>query len=173
VIQSFEGKTPRIHADAFVHPDCTIIGDVEIGPFATIWPSVVLRGDMGRIVIGAETSIQDGSVVHLTEGFSDTIVGARVTVGHRVVLHGCVVEDECLIGMGAIVLDNAHVGRGSVVGAGALLTYGKKHEPESLLIGSPAVRTRACGDRERALIEGGWRTYVDYGRRYQAELSRR
>jgi carbonic anhydrase/acetyltransferase-like protein (isoleucine patch superfamily) len=170
--QAFEGKRPQIHADAFVHADSTIIGDVVIGPFATIWPGVVLRGDMGRIVIGAESSVQDGSVVHLTEGLSETIVGARVTVGHRVILHGCVVEDACLIGMGAIVLDNAHIGTGSVVGAGALVTIGKRIPAGSLVLGSPASVTRAVGDKERALIDGGWRTYVDYGRRYRASASR-
>jgi carbonic anhydrase/acetyltransferase-like protein (isoleucine patch superfamily) len=165
--QAFEGKRPHIHPDAFVHADATIIGDVVVGPFATIWPGVVLRGDMGRIVVGAESSVQDGSVVHLTEGLSETIVGARVTVGHRVILHGCVIEDECLIGMGAIVLDNAHIGTGSVIGAGALVTIGKRIPAGSLVLGSPATVTRAVGDKERALIDGGWRTYVDYGRRYR------
>jgi carbonic anhydrase/acetyltransferase-like protein (isoleucine patch superfamily) len=168
VIENFEGKVPQIHPEAFVHPHAVVIGDVTIGARSTIWPGVVLRADMGRIEIGEDTSIQDGTIVHLTEGISDTVVGSRVTVGHGVILHGCRVDDECLIGMGSILLDNCHVGSGSLVAAGSLVTYGTQIESGHLAMGSPAAVRRAVNDRDRAMIENGWKTYVDYGRRYRA-----
>lgn len=158
--EAYRGVAPRVDPSAFVHEAATLIGQVTIGARASIWPGVVLRGDDGPIVIGDETSIQDGSVVHMTSGLSRTTVGARVTVGHGVILHGCTVEDECLIGMGAILLDNVRVGRGSVVGAGALVTLGKEIPPGSLVYGNPARIVRPCGEAERGLIENGWREYV-------------
>ena len=164
--EPYRGVSPRVDPAAFVHQAATLIGDVEIGPRASIWPGAVLRGDDGPIRIGAETSIQDGSVVHMTSGLSRTTVGQRVTVGHGVILHGCTVEDECLIGMGAIVLDNAVVGRGSVIGAGALVTQNKHIPPGSLVYGNPAKVIRPCGDAERALIDNGWREYVERCREY-------
>ena len=172
MIHALDGTAPQIHADAFVHPDATVIGNSIVSARASIWPGTVLRGDMdGRIVIGEDTSIQDGSVVHLTLGFSDTLVGARCTVGHRVILHGCIVEDECLIGMGAILLDNAKIGTGSLVGAGALVTQGTEIPPHSLVLGSPAKVIRPLKDKERKMIDDGWRTYVTYMQKYQRELA--
>jgi gamma-carbonic anhydrase len=173
MIHAFEGKQPQIHPEAFVHPDATIIGDVTVGARSSIWPGVVLRGDMGRIVIGKETSIQDGTVAHMTEGWSETVVGDRVTVGHKVILHGCIVGDECLIGMGSILLDNVKVGSGSLIGAGSLLTYGTEIEGGSLAFGSPAKVARAVKDKEKAMIEGGWQNYVAYAARFQQELAGR
>ena len=171
MIQPFDGQAPQIHPDAFVHPDATIIGHTIVGARSSIWPSTVLRGDMkGRIVIGDDTSIQDGSVVHLTQDFSDTIIGSRCTVGHRVILHGCIVEDECLIGMGSIILDNARIGKGSLVAAGSLVTVGMQIPPGSFVLGSPAKVVREARDRERAMIEGGWRTYVEYTAKYKSEM---
>ena len=173
MIHAFDGHSPLIHNEAFVHPDATIIGHAIVGARASIWPTTVLRADMkGRIVIGDDTSIQDGSVVHLTQDFSETVVGARCTVGHRVILHGCIVEDECLIGMGAILLDNARIGTGSLVGAGALVTQGMIVPPHSLVLGSPAKVVRPLKDKERAMIDNGWRTYVEYSRKYIQELAR-
>lgn len=172
-IHAFEGAAPQIHADAFVHPDATIIGRALVGARSSIWPTVVLRADMnGRIVIGEDTSIQDGSVAHLTEGWSDTVVGSRCTVGHRVILHGCIIEDECLIGMGSIILDNARIGTGSLVGAGSLVTAGTVIPPHSLVFGSPAKAVRPLKEKERAMIDGGWVTYVEYARKYKVELGR-
>jgi carbonic anhydrase/acetyltransferase-like protein (isoleucine patch superfamily) len=172
-VHAFDGHTPQIHADAFVHPDATIIGQAIVGARSSIWPATVLRADMnGRIVIGEDTSIQDGTVIHLTEGWSETIVGNKCTVGHRVILHGCVVEDECLIGMGAIILDNARIGAGSLVGAGALVTVGTVIPPGSLVLGSPAKVIRPVKDKERNMIDGGWPTYVEYSRKYKKELGR-
>ena len=171
MIHAFDGHVPLIHTDAFVHPDATIIGHSIVGARSSIWPSTVLRGDMkGRIVIGDDTSIQDGTVVHLTQDFSDTVVGNRCTVGHRVILHGCIVEDECLIGMGSIILDNARIGTGSLIGAGALVTQGTVIPPHSLVFGSPGKVIRPLRPKEREMIDLGWPTYVEYSRKYLAEL---
>jgi carbonic anhydrase/acetyltransferase-like protein (isoleucine patch superfamily) len=173
-IHAIDGFSPALHPEAFVHPDATVIGHVAVGARSSVWPGVVLRGDMhSRIVIGEDTSVQDGTIVHLTEDLSETHVGHRCTIGHRVVLHGCIVEDECLIGMGAILLDNARIGTGSVVGAGALVTGGTIIPPHSLVIGSPAKVLRPVGAKERALIDKGWQNYVELSRRYLQELSGR
>jgi carbonic anhydrase/acetyltransferase-like protein (isoleucine patch superfamily) len=170
VIEAFDGQAPQVHPEAFIHETAVLIGNVVVGARSSIWPTTVLRGDMkGKIVIGEDTSIQDGTVVHLSLDFSDTIVGNKVTVGHRVILHGCIVEDECLIGMGSIILDNAKIGRGSLVGAGALVTQGTVIPPGSLVLGSPAKVVRPLKDKERAMIDGGWRTYVEYSRMYLAK----
>lgn len=167
MISNFEHHSPVIHTRAFVHDEAVIIGQVSIGAGSSIWPGTVLRGDMGHIAIGENTSIQDGSICHITEGLSETVVGNRVTVGHRVILHGCIVEDNCLIGMGSILLDNCVVGKGSLVAAGSLITVGKKIPPNSLVMGSPAKVIRELNEREREMIEGGWRTYIEYSKRYR------
>ncbi|MBL4845555.1 MAG: gamma carbonic anhydrase family protein [Planctomycetes bacterium] len=167
-LERFEEHTPRVAEGAYVHAAATVIGDVEIGERSSIWPTVVLRGDDGPIRIGAETSIQDGSVVHMTTGLSEVSIGKRVTVGHKVILHGCVVEDECLIGMGAIVLDNARIGRGSLVGAGALVLQNLVVPPGSLVLGSPAKVVRPVNEKEQAMIEQGWHEYVERAAQYLA-----
>jgi len=169
MISAFEGHVPKLHQDAFVHPMATLIGQVHVMAHASIWPGCSLRGDMGLISIGENTSIQDGTVSHVTEGFSKTQIGARVTVGHNVILHGCIVEDDCLIGMGSILLDNCVIGKGSFVAAGSLITVGKEIPPNSFVLGSPAKVMRQVNDREKLIIEGSWRTYVDYARRYRDE----
>lgn len=172
MIHSLGSDTPQIHPDAFVHPDATVIGNAIIGARSSIWPTTVLRADMGRILIGEDTSVQDGSIVHLTEGWSESVVGDRVTVGHRVILHGCHVEDECLIGMGAILLDGCRIGEGSLVAAGALVTAGTQVPPRSFVLGMPAKVLRPVRDKDREMIENGWRTYRAYAVRYKAELGR-
>jgi len=171
MIHALDGKAPQIDPEAFVHPDATVIGDAAVHARASIWPTTVLRADMGRIVIGEDTSVQDGTIVHLTEGWSQTIVGARVTVGHRVILHGCTVGDDCLIGMGSILLDNAKVGRGSLVAAGSLVPVGMEIPEGSFVRGSPAVVVGPVKEHHKAMIEGGWRTYTDYAKRYRAQLA--
>ncbi len=171
MIHDLDGHSPVIHEDAFVHPDATVIGNAVVGARATIWPTTVLRADMGRIVIGEDTSVQDGTIVHLTEGWSETVVGARVTVGHRVILHGCFVGDDCLIGMGSILLDNVKVGSGSLVAAGSLVPVGMDIPPGSFVRGSPAVIVGPVKEHHTTMIEGGWRTYADYGQRYKKQLS--
>jgi carbonic anhydrase/acetyltransferase-like protein (isoleucine patch superfamily) len=166
-LEPYKNTRPQVDPTAYVHEDATLIGDVVVGAEASIWPGVVMRGDDGPIRIGALTSIQDGSVVHTTRGQSRVDVGARCTVGHNVILHGCTVEDDCLIGMGAILLDGAVIGRGSLVGAGALVTTNKVIPPGSLVLGSPAKVVRPCSDKDTAQIDHGWREYQERGREYR------
>ena len=153
--ETFKGISPNVHQTAWVHESAVLIGDVDVQAKANVWPGCVLRGDQGRIVIGEETSIQDGSIAHCTGGMSETIIGARCTVGHRVVLHGCIVEDDCLIGMGAILLDNCEIGSGSIIGAGALVPVGKKIPPRSKVMGIPGKIVGEVSDWEYQFMIGG------------------
>lgn len=167
-IESFEQWTPRVHPTAFVHPGAYLIGDVQIGEEASIWPSVVLRGDQGSILIGARTSIQDGSVAHATHGISTTIIGAHCVVGHRVVLHGCKVGAHCMVGMGSVVMDNVEIGDHSFVAAGTLIPPNRKFPPNSFILGSPAKLAREVTEKELKQVKEGWEAYVDLTRRYKA-----
>ena len=152
---------PSISASAWVDETAVVIGDVELGEKVSIWPTVVLRGDQGKISIDDESNIQDGTIVHSTGGLSTTQVGKRCTVGHRVILHGCKVEDECLIGMGAILLDNCVIGSGSIIGAGALVTANKKIPPNSLVLGCPAKVIRSISrEEQKHWIEHGCQEYL-------------
>ena len=164
MIESFGGLTPHIHPSVFVHPSAVIIGDVRIADDASIWPTAVLRGDMGLIEIGACTNIQDGAIAHDTGGISTTRIGQRCTIGHRAILHGCIVEDDCLIGMGAIVMDNAVIGRGSIVAAGALVTAKKVIPPGSMVMGSPGQVTRAVSPKDTEWIAYSWKVYLERAR---------
>jgi carbonic anhydrase/acetyltransferase-like protein (isoleucine patch superfamily) len=141
---------PTIHPDAFVHPGAHVIGDVTLGARASVWPTAVLRGDTAAIVVGEDSNVQDGTIVHVDSGVPCTI-GARVAIGHRAVVHGATVEDDCLIGMGAIVLNRVVVGRGSIVGAGALCTEGLSIPANSLVLGVPGrvVRETTPAERQR------------------------
>lgn len=169
MLQPFQGSSPVVSPTAFVHDAAVLIGAIEIGDASSIWPNATLRGDDGPIVIGSQTSIQDGSTIHCMEGFSKTTVGSRVTVGHNVVLHGCTIEDDCLIGMGSIVLDNAKVMRGALVAAGTVIPAGKVVEANTMVVGNPFRVVRTCSDRDRALIEFSWRAYVKRTADYLAE----
>jgi len=153
--ESYKGLDPQISDTAWVHETAVLIGDVHIDSKANVWPACVLRGDQGRISIGPETSIQDGTIAHCTGGMSQTVIGARCTVGHRVVLHGCIVEDDCLIGMGAILLDNCEIGTGSIIGAGALIPVGKKIPPRSKVMGVPGKIVGEVSDWEYQMMIGG------------------
>ena len=166
MIEPYLGELPVIDPTAYVHDRATIIGKVTIGAECSIWPGVVMRGDDGRIVIGKQTSVQDGTVVHLTEGMSETMVGDRVTVGHNVTLHGCIVEDDVIVGMGSILLDNARIGKGSIVGAGTLVPMNKTVPSGVLVLGNPFKVVRELTDKDRQWIEFSWRTYVDKARNH-------
>lgn len=168
-IESFESHTPRVHERAFVHPMATLIGDVEVAEEASIWPAAVLRADQGALRIGARTSIQDGTVVHATEGLSTTTIGEHTTVGHRVILHGCNVGNFCLVGMGSILLDNAQLGDWCLLGAGSLVTQNKIFPPKSFILGSPAKRIREVTAEEMNWIEWSWRAYQDLAKRQLAQ----
>jgi carbonic anhydrase/acetyltransferase-like protein (isoleucine patch superfamily) len=162
-----------IDPTAFIHPLAFVCGDVTLGARASVWPCAVVRGDGDRVVIGAESNVQDGAVIHTDPGLVCSI-GERVVVGHRAIVHGATVEDDALIGMGAIVLNRAVIGRGSVVGAGALVTEGTVVPPNSLVLGAPAKVVRETTEAQRAGIRRGAETYVSLARRHAAgEFARR
>jgi gamma-carbonic anhydrase len=168
VIRPIDGHTPMLGRNVFLAETCAVIGDTVIGDESSIWYSTVLRGDVMPIRVGKRTSIQDGTIVHVTSGFSGTTIGDDCTVGHAAIIHACTVEDFCLIGMGAILLDGARIGTGSLVGAGALVTPGTDIPPGSLVVGSPAKVKRTVNAKEREAIEYGARHYVELTRRYLA-----
>lgn len=155
-----------IDPTAFIAPGAIVLGDVHLGAESSVWYNAVLRGDVERITIGAQTNIQDLTMIHADPGVPCT-VGERVTVGHRVILHGCTIEDDCLIGMGAIVLNGARVGRGSIVGAGAVLLEGTEIPPDSLVVGVPAKVVRPVDEATASRLEHGWRHYVEQARRHR------
>ena len=159
MIERYLDLEPVIDHGAWVHATAYVGGDVTLACGVSIWPLAVLRGDQGAITVGEDSNVQDGTIVHATGGISTTVVGARVTVGHGAVLHGCIIEDECLIGMNAVVLDNAVIGTGSVVGAGAVVTANTVVPPGSLVLGSPARVVRPVKPAHVEAIHNGWRSY--------------
>lgn len=166
MIQTYDTITPTLGRKVYVAESAVVIGDVTLGDDVSIWPATVVRGDVNRIEIGAETNIQDGCVLHVThrsehmpDGFP-LIVGRGVTVGHRVVLHGCTIGDLCLIGIGAIVMDGAVVEDHVMVGAGTLVPPGKRLERGMLYVGAPARVSRALKDAELAFLEKSKDGYV-------------
>ena len=161
---------PRIHPDAYVHPDAVVIGDVELGAEASVWPCAVLRGDDGGIVVGPRTSIQDGTVVHTTS-HTPTRIGADCVIGHNAHLEGCTIHDGALVGSGSIVLHRAVVESGALVGAGAVVSPGMVVPAKAMALGVPATIKPDRVDPDRMIAEGA-RFYVDRGRRYRAELRR-
>ncbi len=159
--------TPVIHSSAFVAPTAVVIGDVTLGENASVWYNAVLRGDMAPITVGANSNIQDGTIVHVDEGIPCHI-GARVGVGHRAILHGCMVEDDCLIGMGSILLNRVHIGTGSVVAAGAVLPEGMEVPQGSLVMGVPGRVVRQVDEALSRRIAGTWGHYVDQASAHMA-----
>ncbi len=162
MIISARNFTPLIGKDVFVAEGARIIGDVRIGDKASIWFNTTLRGDVMPIIIGNETNIQDGSVLHGTFGKYSCEVGDRVTIGHNVILHGCKIGSGSLIGMGSIIMDGAEIGEHSVVGAGSLVTEGKKFSPRSLIVGRPAVLKRLLNEEELQFLEQSADNYLLY-----------
>ncbi len=161
--------TPDVHSEAFIAPNATVLGNVKIGREASIWYGCVLRGDLEPIIIGDQSNIQDHTVIHIDKG-QPARIGTRVGVGHRCLLHGCVIEDECLVGMGAIVLSGAVVESGSVVAAGALITEGMRVPAGSLAMGVPAKVVRPVDEVLRERIDRTWRDYVVMAREHRAGL---
>lgn len=158
--------TPRIAGTAWVHPAAVLIGQVTLGEQVSVWPGAVLRGDRDAIVIGDESNVQDGVVIHCDPG-TPCLVGKRVTIGHRAVVHGCVVEDGCLIGIGAVVLNGARVGAGSLVAAGAVVGEGKVIPPGSLVVGVPAKVLRPLNEEQAERVARSYRSYVELKERYR------
>jgi carbonic anhydrase/acetyltransferase-like protein (isoleucine patch superfamily) len=151
---------PEIDPTSFVHDDAIVIGRVRLGARASVWPTAVIRADSDVVSIGAESNVQDGAVLHADPGFP-AIVGERVAIGHRAIVHGAAVEDDCLIGMGAIVLNGARVGRGSLVGAGAVCKDGRVIPPNSVVLGVPARVVRAVTAEMRERIARTVRAYLE------------
>jgi len=170
MIRSFRGIKPRIAASAYIDPGAHVIGDVEIGERSSVWPAAVLRGDIEPIRVGADTNIQDGTIIHTDKGFPATI-GDRVSVGHSVILHGCTIEEDSLIGMGATVLNGARIGRGAVVAAGALVPEGMDVAPDMLVMGTPAKPRRPVSAEEKARFQKGIGGYVERGREYKEDAA--
>ena len=158
---------PSVDPTAFVAPTAVVMGDVTLGARSSIWYASVLRGDMAPITIGADSNIQDGTIVHVDEGVPCT-VGERVGVGHRVILHGCTVEDDSLIGMGSILLNHVRIGRGSVVAAGAVVPEGVEVPPGSLVMGVPGRIVRAVDAALTERISATWRHYVEQAAAHRA-----
>ena len=168
-IYSLGERHPVLGRDAWVAPNATIIGDVRLGDNASIWWNAVLRGDNDTISIGANSNIQDGSVLHVDKGVPLTI-GANVTVGHLVVLHGCTVGDDSLIGIKSVILNKAVIGRHCLIGANSLIPEGKVIPDRSLVMGSPGKVVRELTDEEVARLQNSARGYVANAQRYRTEL---
>lgn len=176
-IAAIHGKAPRIHASAFIAPGCRIIGDVEIGPEASVWYNCVLRGDVNRIVIGARTNIQDGTVIHCDsadprhpEGFP-TVIGEDVLVGHMAMLHGCILEDRAFVGLGAVVMNGTVIEGDGMLAAGALLTPGKRIAARQLWGGRPAAYMRDLNDVAVTEMQLGVAHYVANARAHHNALA--
>jgi carbonic anhydrase/acetyltransferase-like protein (isoleucine patch superfamily) len=167
MIQRFQDKTPKVRDTVFVAENAMVIGDVEIGEESSIWFGSVVRGDVNYIRIGARTNIQDHTIIHVNTGTHPTILEDEITVGHRVTLHGCYVESNCLVGIGSILLDGVHIGRNSLIAAGSLVTPNTQIPPRSLVMGSPASVKRELTDEELAGMSRNWKSYVDLTRQYR------
>lgn len=165
MLLKFKEFYPIVHAKAWIAPSADLIGDIEIGENSSVWFNCVLRADVNSIRIGKNTNVQDLSMIH-TDTHTQTILGDNVTIGHKVMLHGCEVQNNCLIGMSATILDGAVIGEGSIVGANSLVTQGKKFPPRSLIMGSPAKVVKALDkDDVDGLIKHA-EHYVDYKNDY-------
>ena len=174
-VAAIGGKAPRIHPTAFIASGCRILGDVEIGPDVSIWYNCVIRADVNRIVIGARSNVQDGSVIHCDspkpshpEGLP-TLIGEDVLIGHMAMVHGCTLEDRSFVGLGAVVMDGSHIECEGMLAAGAQLT-GKRIGARQLWVGRPAKFVRDLDDAGVAANQAGVRSYVENGRRHAEAL---
>ncbi|MFZ2955338.1 MAG: gamma carbonic anhydrase family protein [Candidatus Ozemobacteraceae bacterium] len=178
MIKAFKGKRPGIAESAFIAENAVVVGDVQIGRHSGIWYGVALRGDINAIIIGDETNIQEGSIIHVDtpdnygnkEGSGRTVIGSRVTVGHGAILHACEIGDECLIGMGAIILSGAKIGAGSLVAAGSLVREGQLFPPGSLIAGNPAIVKKTLPPDQREMIKVSARFYADLADEHRSNI---
>ncbi len=169
MIRPYRGVLPRIATSSYIDPSAVVIGDVVIGERSSIWPNVSIRGDVNYIRVGDETSVQDNTVLHVDHDKYPCLIGNRVTVGHSAVLHGCVVEDEVLVGIGAIVLNGAKIGRGAVIAAGALVPEGMEVPPDTVAMGTPARVKRAVSEEEKLRFRTNADNYVKITTIYKEE----
>jgi carbonic anhydrase/acetyltransferase-like protein (isoleucine patch superfamily) len=168
MLRAYRGTLPTVHETAYIDESAQVIGDVVIGEASSIWMLVVIRGDVHRIRIGKRTNVQDATVIHVMRDTHPTHIGDDVTIGHGAIVHGCTIEDRCLIGMGAILLNGATVGHDSIVAAGTLLVEGAQVPPQSLVMGSPGKVRRSLTDEEVASILDYANRYVGYRLDYMA-----
>jgi carbonic anhydrase/acetyltransferase-like protein (isoleucine patch superfamily) len=169
MIRSYQGKLPKIASGCYLDPSAQILGDVEIGERSSVWMNAVLRGDVNSIRVGSCSNVQDCSVLHGQRNLYAVTVGDWVTIGHNATVHGCVVEDECLIGIGARVLNNARIGKGSIIAAGSIVPEHSVVPPHTLWAGVPAKMRRELTDKDRALILEYAQNYLDYVKIYLSE----
>lgn len=162
MLRPYRGVRPRVHPTAFIDDSAQVIGDVELGEHSSVWMCVVIRGDVNRIRIGCRSNVQDGTIIHVMKDTHPAIIGDDVTIGHAAVVHGCVIEDRCLVGMGAILLNGVVVGSGSIIAAGTLLPEGTQVPPRSLVMGSPGKVRRTLSDADLDEIQMYADRYVAY-----------
>jgi carbonic anhydrase/acetyltransferase-like protein (isoleucine patch superfamily) len=167
MLRPYRGQVPRVHPSAFIDDSAQVIGDVEIGEESSVWMCVVIRGDVNRIRIGRRSNVQDGTIVHVMKETHPTVIGDNVTIGHGAVVHGCTIEDRCLVGMGAILLNGVTVGSGSIIAAGTLLPEGTQVPSRSLVMGSPGKVRRTLSDADLDEIQMYADRYVAYRLDYQ------
>lgn len=166
MLRSFEGQKPRLGDGVFVAPSAALIGDVTLGDRSSVWYQATLRGDINRIVVGERSNVQDNAVLHLADEFP-CLIGQLVTIGHSAIVHACEVEDECLIGMGSIILDGAKIGARSIVGAGSLVTGGTEIPPGSLVLGKPGKVVKRLSLGEQADLKKWALKYVKLARQHR------
>jgi carbonic anhydrase/acetyltransferase-like protein (isoleucine patch superfamily) len=169
MIRSYQGHTPTVPASCYVDVSAQLIGDVTLGDNSSVWMNAVLRGDVNSIRVGANSNVQDCAVLHGMRYKYPVIVGDWVTIGHNATVHGCVIEDACLIGIGAVVLNNAHVGEGSIIAAGAVIPEHTVVEPNTLWAGVPGKERRKLGAEDREMILMYAKNYLDYVKLYLGE----
>jgi carbonic anhydrase/acetyltransferase-like protein (isoleucine patch superfamily) len=162
-------RPEQIDPTAFIAPGAVIVGDVTIGPRASVWYQAVLRGDVAKIIIGAESNVQDGSILHADAGYPCTL-GERVTLGHGAIVHGATIEDDVMIAMRAVVMTGARVGAGSIIAVGAVVLEGTEIPPGSVVMGTPGKVRRSCEDRDRALIRHAAEHYVAAAKAYREHV---
>ena len=172
MIRSYKGITPKLGARVYVDESAQVIGDVELGDHASVWMCAVIRGDVHSIRIGAYSNVQDNCVVHVFKEQHPTLVADHVTIGHSATIHGCRIDSYCLIGMGATILNEAHVGEESIVAAGSLVPEGMVIPPRSLVMGVPAKFRRQVTEEERQGLRQSAANYFEYKETYLAELKR-
>ena len=169
MIRSYQGHTPQFPATCYIDISAQLIGDVVLGDHSSVWMNAVLRGDVNSIRVGSNSNVQDCAVLHGQRNLYPVVVGDWVTIGHNATVHGCVVEDECLIGIGARVLNNCRIGAGSIIAAGSVVPEHTVVPPRTLWAGVPAKMRRELTDKDRALILEYAKNYLDYTRFYLAE----
>lgn len=162
IIKSVRGFTPKFGSNCFIADNAVVVGEVVMGNNCTVWFNAVVRGDVHSITLGDNTNVQDGAVIHCTYQKAKTVIGSNVSIAHNAIVHGCTVEDNVLIGMGAIIMDDAVIGNNSVIAAGAIILPGTRVEPGSMYAGNPAKRMKDISDEMREVIQRTARNYPMY-----------